>query len=187
MSDYEYLDSEEEDIISKTQIKREAEKLQDIGVKLMDVKEELWKNFPLSDRLWVALEESKRIPSHEAKRRHAQFIGKLMRDADVEEIERQLSFLDSGSTAFQQVSSEVERWRERLMSDKNGLTEFLSTYKASDIQSLRQLVQATIKEQKKNDIEKEKADAQERKGQYITRSRKMLYKTIKQIVTQKLP
>jgi len=183
MSDYEYLSDDEDDIISKTQIKKEAEELQELGIQLMNVKESHWKNFPLSDRLLVALEESKRIPSHEAKRRHAQFIGRLMRSADIDEIKRQLSLLDSSSTEFQQISSKVERWRDRLLNESNALTEFISEFEPQDIQSLRQLIRATQKEQQKNDKEKEKANLQERKAQLTTKSRKNLYQTLKQIIT----
>ncbi|BCE02461.1 ribosome biogenesis factor YjgA [Marinicellulosiphila megalodicopiae] len=185
MSDFEYLDDDEEEIISKTQIKKEAQLLQDLGIRLMEVKEGYWKNFPLSDRLLTALEESKRIPSHEAKRRHAQFVGRLMRSADIAEIEKQLDLLDSSSTVFQQVSSEVERWRELLLTQPDSLTDFITEFQPQDIQSLRQLIRATLKEQEKNDKEKQKADLQQRKPQFIVKSRKTLYKSLKQIISSK--
>ena len=81
----EHLYDENGDLIkSKSQIKREMTALQDLGKKLIDLKDSQLKKMPVSDELFVAIKESRNITQREATRRHLQFIGKLMRDQDSE-------------------------------------------------------------------------------------------------------
>ena len=46
-----------------------------------------WDELPISDTLRHALAENARLTQHEAKRRHLQFIGKVMRDEDLEALQ----------------------------------------------------------------------------------------------------
>jgi len=72
---------------SKTQFKQEADDIQRLGMQLMTFKPSDLARLPLTQSLLNALEEAKRIKSPEARRRHAQFIGKLMRQAEHAAIE----------------------------------------------------------------------------------------------------
>ena len=79
MDESEYSDPS---LPSKSELKREADALQQAGLKLMDMKSAQLARLPLSDALKNAIRESRRISSHEARRRHAQYVGRLMREAN---------------------------------------------------------------------------------------------------------
>ena len=74
--------------ISKSERKRQMHALQELGVKLAQLKPEQLKELALSSALHEAIEQSKKISKHEARRRHLQFIGKLMRKEDDETIDQ---------------------------------------------------------------------------------------------------
>ncbi|KTD58174.1 alpha helix protein [Legionella sainthelensi] len=137
--------------VSKSQKKREADFLQKMGVKFIDLSITKLNLLPLPDNLYKAIIEAKSIKSHGAKRRQAQLIGKLMRAADYEEIlsvyERMLEEDSAVTASFH----EVEHWRERLINEgKEALTEFIEAYHPEDVQHLRQLIKKAVDEQQKD-------------------------------------
>lgn len=71
---------------SKSQKKRDAAALQKIGVKLVSLTATALDKMPLSGSLRQAIDDAKTIKTHEAKRRQAQLIGKLMRVADLDNL-----------------------------------------------------------------------------------------------------
>ncbi len=151
--DFEHYNDDDEEFISKSQIKREMEELQVLGEKLMTLNHSQLEKVPLDDVMMAAIEESKRIKSHEARRRHAQYVGRLMRKKNHEEIRIAVSRLDSSSEEFARFNQQIERWRERLMNDKDALSDFINQFPSTNIQHLRQLVRnATQEANKKPDI-----------------------------------
>ncbi len=151
MTDW-YQDSspDEPEVKSKTQIKREMEALQELGKRLLGQKREFLEKLPLSDRLRAALEESYRITQNEAKRRHLQFIGKLMRDVDAETIQEHLDRQAAGTRAHTQHFHQLEIWRDRLIDDPQSLDAFLEAYPQADRQHVRQLARNAQKEASQN-------------------------------------
>ena len=141
---------DEIDVISKSQLKREASQLQEIGKKLVELKQSILDELNLTTDLMEAIQEHKRLKQNEAKRRHMQYIGKLMREVDSEAISAALEKNRSGSD--QQIGHlhTVERWRDRLIDNDQYITEFINEYNV-DRQQLRQLVRNA-----KKDIEQEK-------------------------------
>lgn len=79
---------------SKTQRKREMAELQVLGEKLLLLKAKQLKNLMLSEELMQAVALGQRLTKKEAVRRHAQYIGKLMRDLDDETIVRIKQYLE---------------------------------------------------------------------------------------------
>lgn len=148
----EFWDDEEtEDIIyvSKSELKRDLEKLKSIGARLMELKPALLDELPLNDRLREALDESKRIKSNNARKRHLRFVGKLMGDQDIKPIMEFLSWLDSSSEKHNRQFHQLERWRNKLIYDDDihtTLTEYLKCYPKADHQHIRQLVRNVQKE-----------------------------------------
>ena len=71
-----------------------------------------------------------------------QFIGKLMRKVDAAAIEAQLADLDGQSAAAKHFFHSLEQWRDKLTSEPEALTRFISEYPDVERQSLRQLVTA---------------------------------------------
>jgi ribosome-associated protein len=123
---------------SKTARKREAERLQDIGRRLGALSADALSQLNLPDALQAALADYQRFPSHGAKRRQLQFIGKLMRDLDTSVIEAQLAALDGESAQARHQFKQVEQWRERLLNEPDAVTEFIAAYPSVDRQQLRQ-------------------------------------------------
>jgi ribosome-associated protein len=132
---------------SKTQIKREMEALQDLGKKLMEQKPDILKKMPLSDELLRAIKESHRIKQNEAKRRHLQYIGKLMRDVDAEAIQLVIDQHEAGTRAYVQYFHQLETWRDRLIQENpTPLEAFIQVYPDADRQHLRQLIRNAQRE-----------------------------------------
>lgn len=143
------FDEDEEYIKSKSQIKREMTALQDLGKKLIELKDAQLKKMPINDELMSAIKESRNITQREATRRHLQFIGKLMRDQDSEAIQYALDEFDSSSQRFAQATHELELWRTRFIEEIGSpVTEYIEHYPKTDVQHLRQLVRNAIKEHK---------------------------------------
>jgi len=142
------FDQNEQDIelVSKSEMKREMERLQALGKRLTELNSNQWKQFNISDVLLHALEESKRIKQNEAKRRHLQYIGKLMRDEDEEAIKLQLDLLDPSSEVYGRRIRQQEQWRSRLIDDNKAMNAFIEEYPNVDRQHLRNLVRNAQKE-----------------------------------------
>ncbi len=147
MSDqFNDIEQNDEDYKSKTQIKREVEALQKIGAKLIGQKADVLAKLPLGDELRAALKESSRIKQNEAKRRHLQYIGKLMRGADIEQIQRLIDRQEAGTKAHAQHFHKLESWRDKLIKDDSQIQAFCAEYPNADRQHLRQLTRNTRRE-----------------------------------------
>lgn len=135
---------------SKSQIKREAEALKDMGRQLVSLRKDQLADFPLDDTLRDAVAEWHRIKSREAKRRQIQRLGKLLRETDVEPIQAALDRLDQSSTLATAELHTAERWRERMMNESDqAVAAFLAEHPAVDAQKLRQLIRNARRELEK--------------------------------------
>ena len=85
----------------------------------------------------------------EALRRHIQFIGRLMRTRDVEQIEQALAVMRNTKQAADKQVHKVEKWREKLLNNDDALTEFVAAYPQVEIQQLRLLIRQAKKDQEK--------------------------------------
>ena len=151
---------EEEFGKSKSQIKREMQALQDLGKRMLDLSNDQLATLPISDTLKTAIEESRRIRQNEAKRRHLQYIGKVIRqEDDPEELERQIDAFDAGSVEHTRRHHLAERWRDRMIAEgDSAVGEFLDYCTTADIQHLRNLARNA-----RRDAQKEKPTGQSRK------------------------
>lgn len=139
----------DDELKSKSQKKRDAEALRDLGVELIELSIAKLDSFPLTDNLRQAIIDAKSIKSHGAKRRQAQLIGKLMRSADHEAILQAYEALMAEGSAQTASFHELELWRERLINEgKEALTDFIASYQPADVQQLRQLIKKAVDEQK---------------------------------------
>ena len=135
---------------SKSQKKRDADVLQKVGVELIGLSLDKLDALPLTDNLRRAIIEAKALKSHGAIRRQAQLIGKLMRNADSDDILTAYEHLLAEGSTQTAAFHEVEHWRERLIHDgKDALTEFIMTFQPDDVQQLRQLIKKAVEEQSK--------------------------------------
>lgn len=133
---------------SKSQLKRDAHALQQLGTDLLEVKEDTWQTLQLPDGLIAALREAKRMPSRGARKRQLQYIGKLMRDVDPEPIQHYFEQLRLETRHQARKHHELEDWRDRMIAEGDAAIEaFLESRPVADRQQLRQLVRQAKKEQ----------------------------------------
>lgn len=136
---------------SKSQRKRDADALKQLGVALIDLSEDKLKQLPLPDGLHQAIMEAKAIKSHGAKRRQVQLIGKLMRVADSDAIREAYEQFVAVNNAQTAAFHELEQWRDRLMHEGNAaLTAFIAHYQPGEVQQLRQLIKKAVQDEKNN-------------------------------------
>jgi len=121
--------------------------LQALGVALLELGEAQLQAIEMPEKLRDALREAKRIRSHEAKRRHLQYIGRLMREVDPAPLRAKLAEIEGTSAQATARHRRLEGWRERLLADDEALTAFLGEYPGADIQALRTLIRNARKEQ----------------------------------------
>jgi len=78
---------------SKSARKREAHALQKLGEELVKMRQADLDRLPLPENLREAIDEARRLTNRGALSRQRQYIGKLMREADVAPIEAALAAL----------------------------------------------------------------------------------------------
>ena len=139
------------DYISKTQKKKEAEALQDLGEKLVKLPDEQLKGIDMPEELSNAVRQTKTIKSHGALKRQMQFIGTLMRKIDPAPVREAIDGIEQGNYKKAMEFKETERWRDELMAgNKELMEEILVKYPSANRQQLSQLIRNAIKE-KTND------------------------------------
>ena len=132
---------------SKSQLKRDAKALQQLGVALLDIPEQHWATLQLPDHLVVALRDAKHMPSHGARKRQMQLIGKLMRGIDPEPVRQYFEQLRLAARRQARQQHELEDWRDRMITDGDSVIDaYLAEHPTADRQHLRQLVRQAIKE-----------------------------------------
>ena len=147
------MDINEDDrtIPSKTQRKLAMEELQSLGEALVDLPAERLKKIDLSDELREAIGAAQRMTRlDEAKRRQMQYIGRLMRSADIEPLRAALADARGESASETARLHRLERLRSELLADEKTIQEIATLYPAIDLQHLRSLRRATLKEQQQN-------------------------------------
>lgn len=132
---------------SKTQIKKEAEALQEIGMELLKLPVQRLNRMELPDDLRKALIDTRSITSNIAGKRQRQFIGALMRDVDPEPIRHALLQTDTGLPVESETVKETRMWLDRLLSnDPASLEDFVRVCPGLELQRLRQLLRNIQKE-----------------------------------------
>ena len=130
----------QDEIVSKTQRKKQMLELQDIGKRLVELPDAQRAEMQLPPALEQAVREAGRMKSHEAKRRQLQYVGRLMRDVDAAPIRERLAAIDGSSTQAAAAHRRLEALRERLLSDDAALTDFASRHPGADLQKIRSLI-----------------------------------------------
>lgn len=129
--------------------KEEADELQALGKRLVDVGNDRLKKLDIPEALADAVREAKRITSFGALRRQMQYIGKLMRDVDTAPIREMLDEIDGVSDKANARLHALEKLREKLLSDDTGevMTRLKNDYPELDVSALRTLRRNALKEQ----------------------------------------
>lgn len=130
---------------SKQQQKREAEAVQELGRRIVELPPAQYKQvlerLALPEKLTDAMEQCRGMKAREARRRQLQFIGKLMRDIDPEPVQRILDQFKQGGQVARAQLHELETWRERLLTQGDtALQELVEQHPDADLKQLRQLI-----------------------------------------------
>ena len=125
---------------SKSARKRDADALQSLGVELAELPEKELEALELPDKLATALRDLKRLPTHGARLRQRQYIGKLMRSIDAEPLRAKLEAHKLRHDVEIRRFQKVERWRDRLIGESGAVREFLEEFPDTDAATLRRLV-----------------------------------------------
>jgi ribosome-associated protein len=134
---------------SKTDLKRESEELQKLGEALLTLREDLFTKLSLPEKLVEALAEMKRITNFEGRRRQSQYVGKLMRgleDEDLQAIREALDTQRQGSAQEAMALHEAEKWRDDLIAKDEALQQWIARFPGTDTQQLRALVRQARKD-----------------------------------------
>ena len=132
---------EAEEAPSKSELKRRMSALQTLGETLVTLNEQQLARIPIDDRLLEAIREARQIRSNSARRRHLQYIGKLMRDIDPEPIERALQALDQRHRQDTDTFHELEQLRDNMLAaGAGGVGLATDRWPEADRQQLRQLL-----------------------------------------------
>lgn len=102
---------------SKSERKRNAHDAQHLGEELIRLKDLDLKAFELPETLYDAIVEARRLTSRPAMVRQRQYIGKLMRNIDLEPIRTALLSRGEKAATETQRFRKVEHWRDRLMAE----------------------------------------------------------------------
>lgn len=133
--------------LSKTRRKQQMEELQTLGEDLVTLATERFKKIGLPEDLHTAVSDARRMTRHdEARRRQMQYIGKLMRHVDVEPIRTALALVRGESASETARLHRLERLRTELLADESVLQVIATDYPSVDLQQLRSLRRAALKE-----------------------------------------
>ncbi|PTU32981.1 ribosome biogenesis factor YjgA [Stenotrophobium rhamnosiphilum] len=126
---------------SKTQQKNAMLELQVLGVTLLELPEEqidllIDEVGPLRE----AMRDLRRITAHGARKRQASYVGKLLRDVDVEPMRKALAVWHTHKARDVRALREIEQWREKMIGSEAGWAEWTTRYPVGDTKQLRALV-----------------------------------------------
>jgi ribosome-associated protein len=137
----------EQERLSKSARKREAASLQELGVKLAALPDQEIRDLELPENLFIALRALRRLPSHGAQVRQRQYIGKLMREIDPEPVLAKLAERKQRHDLEIRHFQQIERWRDRLLSDAGGAIDaLLAECPSADRATLVRLVDKATRE-----------------------------------------
>ena len=134
---------------TRTDLKRESTELQTLGEDLLGLRSETRIALQLPEKLEDAIEDARKITNFEGRRRQGQFIGKLMRKLDDEQIAAIRTALDEqkhGSATEAASLHEAEAWRIALIDNDEAVQEWIQRFPTTDIQQLRALVRQARKD-----------------------------------------
>lgn len=142
------IDELDEDLKSKSEIKREMHQLQDFGQKLVEMSKHQRSRLPLTDELKDAMVLADKILNkHEALRRHIRHIAKILSETDLEPIHQAIDVMANKHQQESAKHIKLEGIRNELIAGDNDTVEsLLSQNPTMERQKLRQLVRQAKKE-----------------------------------------
>ena len=126
---------------TKSELKRRAQALQQLGDRLIAAPEALLDSLHLPEKLDDAIHLARRIHSRAALARQKQYVGKLMRQVDPAPILEALQAQEAERSLAARRFHRVERWRDRLVAEgEPALEELASELPEAGNEDFRRLV-----------------------------------------------
>lgn len=127
---------------SRSQQRRDALAVFELAERLVALSDTQLKKVPLDDALRAAVQHTRRITQHIARKREIQYLAKLLRrDDDAVAAIRAHLEIDRDSQRRENARfHRLEALRDRLIDDESALTEVIEAYPDADRQQLRQLI-----------------------------------------------
>jgi len=140
----------EEELKSKSEIKREMHRLQDFAQTLVEMSKHQRSLIPLSDDLKDAMVVAGKIKNkHEALRRHIRHIAKILLETDLVPIHQAIDVMDNKHQQSTAKFVRLESLRDELIEQGNEAVEaLLVEFEQLGRQKLKQLVRHAAKEKK---------------------------------------
>ena len=141
----------DQELPSKSQLKREAESLKKLGETITRFNHEQINSLPLSEDLRDAIFTYQHIKQHGGRKRQLQYIGKLMRSSDADTIQSAVDKILNVSVQETARLHRIESMRDALIQQGDtALGEILAQYPQADRQHLRQMMRNANHELKAN-------------------------------------
>jgi|GEM_PF-851630 len=137
----------DDEVISKTQKKQMVHDLQDLARQIVAMPAKKRSQLDLPEVFVNAIDESKRINSHIARKRHFQYMGKLLLKMDHEAIIERIEQVENIDGHYQIRDEVINLWIEHLAAHETVLLNHLYQHHEQDV--LAQLRQAWRNHQKK--------------------------------------
>lgn len=141
---HDHDDFDDEDLgPSKSQLKRDAHGLQDLGAELVELSAQQLAEIPLSEDVLATVRETRAITAHGARKRQLKYLGKLLRQEEEGPIREALERIQGRHALTVAHHHQCERWRDRLITEGDtALTALLEEFPQADRQQLRQLMRS---------------------------------------------
>jgi ribosome-associated protein len=140
----------EEELKSKTEIKREMHQLQDFAQRLIEMSKHQRSRLPLSDDLKDAMVLADKITNkHEALRRHIRHTAKILLETDLEPIHQAMEVMANKHQQETAKFVRLEALRDDLITQGNSAVEALiEDFPTIERQKIKQLIRNAAKEKK---------------------------------------
>ena len=137
--------------ISKSQRKREAQALLDLAKDLVSMPEARLKSLPVDEELRDAIDFTRGIKSHGARKRQLMTVGKMLRLRDNQVLLDAVANFDQKTRQENARFHHIETWRDHLLAgDDQVLSGLLEMVPDANAQVLRQLIRNARREAKLN-------------------------------------
>jgi ribosome-associated protein len=148
-----YLLPDDENYVSKAELKKEVKELQAFAEQLVNLGKSQKKRLSASDELQAAFILADKISNKpDALRRHMQFITKQLKDEDLDKLRAEYERIMSPNIVTDKIMRKLEKVRDNLLNNGDeAINQLIELHPTIERQKLRQLVR-----QAKKELEKEK-------------------------------
>ncbi len=135
---------------SKSELKRQADRIFDLGKELTTLGPEALAKIPLPEEIVAAIADYRKIKSFGARKRQLMLIAKYLRAQDENTIRTAIGRACGNEKLATAALHKSEHIRDSLIADDSYLTKFIEEYPEADAQIIRQLVRNARKEKELN-------------------------------------